>query len=132
MQLAPPQATQSPERLIAASQRERSVIARISAQESSGADDVGPLVTPSGPLSLGLSQSKPHLPPLRPHNGETLPLHTHPPKSARSVVRLTVPKRGPPQCLAQDVVSSTGPRAPVADGAGAKQCIVAAARDSCL
>ncbi len=69
MQLAPPEAAQSPERN-AQSKRERSVIARISAAEP-GAQEVGPRVD-SGPLSLGLSLSNPTLPPLRPINGARL------------------------------------------------------------
>lgn len=48
-------------------ERERSIIARISAAES-GAQEVGPRAH-SGPLSKGLSLSNPNLPPLRPVNG---------------------------------------------------------------
>ncbi|BDA45755.1 probable Kinesin heavy chain at N-terminal half [Coccomyxa sp. Obi] len=66
-QLAPPEATQSPERRVK-EERERSIIARISAAES-GAQEVGPRVH-SGPLSMGLSLSNPDLPPLRPVNGK--------------------------------------------------------------
>lgn len=69
LQLAPPEAAQSPERN-AQTKRERSVIARISAAET-GAQEVGPRVD-SGPLSMGLSLSNPNLPPLRPINGAPL------------------------------------------------------------
>ena len=69
LQLAPPEATQSPE-CNAQSKLERSVIARISAAEL-GAQEVGPRVD-SGPLSLGLSLSNPNLPSLRPINGASL------------------------------------------------------------
>ncbi|CAL8470663.1 g10205 [Coccomyxa elongata] len=65
-QLAPPEATQSPERRMKM-ERERSVIARISAAEP-GTQEVGPRAH-SGPLSLGLSLGNPNLPPLRPIDG---------------------------------------------------------------
>lgn len=66
LQLVPPEATQSPERRMKM-ERERSVIARISAAEP-GAQEVGPRAH-SGPLSLGLSLGNPNLPPLRPIDG---------------------------------------------------------------